>query len=114
MCIYKCMLRSPVAATLIQGCHCRRESWLLSRVGDRRLYFVHSFRATPSRENESWVLATTSYGSDFISVMQQGKISATQFHPEKSGSAGLDVLKSFLQADRGHAYVSPGSNGEVS
>ena len=92
---------------------CRRESHLLSRVGDRRLYFVHSFRATPTPQNEEWALSTTSYGRDFVSVVEKGNISATQFHPEKSGGAGLDVLKSFLEAGAppNAAYRSPNSNG---
>ena len=76
----------------------RRESQLLSRVGDRRVYFVHSYRATPSPENNDWVLATTEYGGSFISAVHKGEISATQFHPEKSGSAGLDIIESFLEA----------------
>ena len=77
---------------------CRRDSKLLSRVGDRRVYFVHSYRAMPSPENNDWVLATTEYGSNFISAIQKGKVNATQFHPEKSGTAGLDIIESFLEA----------------
>ena len=76
----------------------RRDSQLLSRVGDRRVYFVHSYRATPSPENNDWVLATTEYGGSFISAVHKGEICATQFHPEKSGSAGLDIIESFLEA----------------
>ena len=75
----------------------RRGSPLLSRVGDRRVYFVHSYRATPSPENDDWVLATTQYGTSFISAIQKGNINATQFHPEKSGGAGLDIIESFLE-----------------
>ena len=89
---------------------CRRQSRLLSQVGDRRVYFVHSYRATPSPENDDWVLATTEYGSSFVSAVQKGEISATQFHPEKSGTAGLDIIESFLEApdDSRPAYT----NGE--
>ena len=76
---------------------CRRSSSLLSRVGDRRVYFVHSYRATPSLENDDWVLATTEYGTSFISAIQKGNVNATQFHPEKSGGAGLDIIESFLE-----------------
>jgi glutamine amidotransferase/cyclase len=67
-------------------------------VDDRRVYFVHSYRATPSPENDKWVLATTEYGASFISAIQKGEINATQFHPEKSGAAGLDIIQSFLEA----------------
>jgi glutamine amidotransferase/cyclase len=73
-------------------------------VGDRRVYFVHSYRATPSDKNADWVLATTCYGDDFISAVQKGETYATQFHPEKSGGAGLDIIRSFLEP--------PGSPGK--
>lgn len=75
---------------------CRRPSDLLSTVGDRRVYFVHSYRGTPSLDNKDWVLATSSYGTDFIAAIEKGQVCATQFHPEKSGVAGLDILRSFL------------------
>ena len=93
---------------------CRRQSRLLSKVGDSRLYFVHSFRATPSPENDDWILATTKYGKDFISVIERSNISATQFHPEKSGAAGLAVLKGFLERESLTAQDSQHSNGRPS
>jgi len=70
---------------------------LLSRLGDRRVYFVHSFRATPSPANAEWVAATSEYAGEFIAALSKGKVTATQFHPEKSGAAGLDVLRGFLE-----------------
>lgn len=73
-----------------------RESVLLNAVGDKRVYFVHSYRATPSQENNDWVLATCQYGSDFIASVNSGNIYATQFHPEKSGLLGLQIIDSFL------------------
>ena len=92
-------------------CPCRRDSKLLSKVGDRRVYFVHSYRAMPSPENDDWVLATTEYGASFISSIQKGEINATQFHPEKSGTAGLDIIQSFLEApeEARPAYTNGGS-----
>ena len=63
------------------------------------MYFVHSYRATPSDANADWVLSTTRYGDDFISSVQQGGVHATQFHPEKSGAAGLDVIRGFLEPE---------------
>jgi imidazole glycerol-phosphate synthase len=60
---------------------------------DAPFYFVHSYRAVADRANAAWVLATTDYGDDrFISAVQQGNVVATQFHPEKSGAAGLALL----------------------
>ena len=91
---------------------CRRYSQLLSKVGDDRLYFVHSFRALPSSENDDWILATTKYGTDFISVLERGNISATQFHPEKSGAAGLAVLRGFLEKGNAQAQTNQHTNGD--
>eukprot|EP00526_Cylindrotheca_closterium_P005411 CAMPEP_0113627762 /NCGR_PEP_ID=MMETSP0017_2-20120614/14381_1 /TAXON_ID=2856 /ORGANISM="Cylindrotheca closterium" /LENGTH=557 /DNA_ID=CAMNT_0000538035 /DNA_START=47 /DNA_END=1720 /DNA_ORIENTATION=+ /assembly_acc=CAM_ASM_000147 len=62
-------------------------------------YFVHSFYAPITEENKDWVLTRTTYsGQQFISSVQKGKIVATQFHPEKSGTTGLNLLKGFLEA----------------
>ncbi|CAM9821721.1 unnamed protein product [Pylaiella littoralis] len=69
------------------------------------VYFVHSFRATSSPENEEWVLSTTTYGGaadepkeNFISSVQKGNVTACQFHPEKSGKVGLRLLRAFLDS----------------
>lgn len=88
----------------------RQQGRLLSQVGDRRVYFVHSYRAMPSPENADWVLATSHYGEDFISAVQKGEVSATQFHPEKSGAAGLAVIQSFMEESP--QYIPPSSNGQ--
>ena len=76
----------------------KRESGLLQEVpeGDR-LYFVHSYRATPEPANEDWVMATCDYGGEFIAAVQKGDVMACQFHPEKSGDKGIAIFKSFLE-----------------
>lgn len=64
---------------------------------DSVYYFVHSFAVPYSKEIKDWVLSTTQYGDEvFVSAVQKGNVFATQFHPEKSGYAGLRVLRSFL------------------
>jgi len=63
--------------------------------GDEKFYFVHSFHVVP--DDDSVVLTTTNYGIEFVSGIQKGNITATQFHPEKSGTAGIKVLKNFLE-----------------
>ena len=68
--------------------------------GDR-LYFVHSYRATPDVANEDWVLATCEYGGEFIAAVQKGEVMACQFHPEKSGEKGLSIFRNFLEGDTG-------------
>jgi glutamine amidotransferase/cyclase len=62
--------------------------------GREKFYFVHSYHVAP--DDRACVLTTTDYGCEFVSAIQQGNITATQFHPEKSGGAGLEVLKNFL------------------
>jgi glutamine amidotransferase/cyclase len=64
--------------------------------GDEKFYFVHSYHVV--LEDETVVLTTTHYGYEFVSGIQKGNIIATQFHPEKSGSAGLALLKNFLES----------------
>ena len=77
----------------------KRDTGLLSDVpsGDR-LYFVHSYRATPEPANEDWVLATCDYGGEFVAAVQKGEVMACQFHPEKSGDKGIGIFKNFLEA----------------
>lgn len=63
---------------------------------DRYFYFVHSYYAKPA--DESHVLATTAFGNlTFASAVQYNNIVGTQFHPEKSGLAGLKLLRQFLE-----------------
>ncbi|KAI0243604.1 Histidine biosynthesis bifunctional protein hisB [Massospora cicadina] len=63
-------------------------------------YFVHSYRVTPDVRNSDWVLGTTVYGDDkFISAVCKGNIFGVQFHPEKSGEAGLRLLASFISEE---------------
>jgi glutamine amidotransferase/cyclase len=65
-------------------------------------YFVHSYYAPITDENREWVMASTTYsGQPFISAVQRGCVVATQFHPEKSGETGLNVLKGFLEVGVG-------------
>ncbi len=55
-------------------------------------YYVHSFYAKASG---GCVAATSEYGVDVAGVVQNGNVYGTQFHPEKSGAAGLAMLKAF-------------------
>lgn len=57
-------------------------------------YFVHSYYLKGA--DKSILAGTTSYGVDIQCAVQNGKVCATQFHPEKSGEAGLALLKNFV------------------
>ncbi len=58
-------------------------------------YFVHSYYAMP--RDTSVIVGKTWYGVDFPSIIARGNLVATQFHPEKSGPAGLKLYRNFLQ-----------------
>ena len=66
--------------------------------GNEKFYFVHSYHVAPATTDD--ILTTTDYGYEFVSAIQRGNMTATQFHPEKSGRAGLKLLENFLAADR--------------
>lgn len=59
------------------------------------VYFVHSYHVVP--EEESVVATTTEYGKAFVSSIWRDNVIATQFHPEKSQSVGLMMLKNFAR-----------------
>ncbi len=73
---------------------------------DSYFYFVHSYYAAP--EDPAGVSGTTEYGIPFCSVYAKDNLVATQFHPEKSGPAGLQLYKNFIGlAGRGLASGKP-------
>ena len=75
----------------------QKESPLFSRIKDGDcVYFVHSYFAT---DCDSVVIATTEYGSDLTAAVQKGNVFGCQFHPEKSGEAGLNILRAFAEME---------------
>lgn len=86
------------------GIHIKKPSGLLNGLsGKEKFYFVHSYHVAP-RETDV-VLSTTTYGIDFVSSVRKGNITATQFHPEKSGEPGLFILKNFLGSGKGEERI---------
>lgn len=57
------------------------------------VYFVHSYCA--AEVSDEWTAATCTYGQTFTAAVCRGNVMATQFHPEKSGEAGLKMLRRF-------------------
>lgn len=57
------------------------------------VYFVHSFCAVADREQD--VIAVTDYGVPVVAAVGRGNVYGCQFHPEKSGEVGLQILKNF-------------------
>lgn len=68
---------------------------LFEGMDDEYMYFVHSYYVKP--EDESVIAATTHYGIDIPAAICKDNIYATQFHPEKSGEAGLNILRNFIK-----------------
>ena len=69
-------------------------SQLFNGVEDESFYFVHSYAV----KNSVGAISTLSnYGEDFLAAVEDGAIAATQFHPEKSGDAGLHLIKNWVQ-----------------
>ena len=62
---------------------------------DAYFYFAHSYYVEP--QDQQGVAAVTEYGSPFCSVIVTEQVWGTQFHPEKSGSVGLQLLQNFLK-----------------
>jgi glutamine amidotransferase len=60
------------------------------------MYFVHSFHPVP--DDPEVVAATCEYGTVVTAAVRQRNVFATQFHPEKSGAAGLQLLRNFVAA----------------
>ena len=76
---------------------------LLDGVADQRFYFVHSYAAKTDpaallEPGRTRLPATTwaTHGEDFVAAIENGPLSATQFHPEKSGDAGAQLLRNWL------------------
>jgi glutamine amidotransferase len=72
---------SPLAGALPQPCP---------------FYHVHSFAPAPARGDD--VLATATYGGQFVSAVGRDRLFGVQFHPEKSGAHGLRLLSAFVAA----------------
>jgi glutamine amidotransferase len=76
----------------------RPGSRLFAGLGDgTRLYFVHSYAPEP---DGAAIAAVCDYGGRFAAAVEQGNLFGTQFHPEKSGAAGLRLLTNFVNEVR--------------
>lgn len=77
----------------------RGESPLFAGLDDGAfVYFVHSFCGLA--EHPEQVIAVTEYGQEVTAAVQNGYVFGTQFHPEKSGEVGLQILKNFGAMNR--------------
>ena len=71
----------------------QRESTIVDAVANQaQVYFTHSYVAPVTGDT----VAVTAHGQPFASIVQRGHVAGVQFHPEKSGDVGLQVLRNFL------------------
>lgn len=75
----------------------QQESPLLSKIKDGDfVYFVHSYCAVDCEDS---VIATADYGAPVTAAVQKNNVFGCQFHPEKSGTVGLNILRSFAEME---------------
>lgn len=70
------------------------DSPILEGGNGKYFYFVHSYHVIP--DDESIIAGVCDYGIDVVASLSQNNLFSTQFHPEKSGKAGLKILKNFV------------------
>jgi glutamine amidotransferase len=68
---------------------------LFKGVEKESFYFVHSYAV---KNSDAATYASTDYFGKFLSAVESGSISATQFHPEKSGAAGLKLINNWVES----------------
>jgi len=73
------------------------DSPILEGIDGEFFYFVHSYHVIP--DDESIVAGVCEYGGDVVASLSQNNLFSTQFHPEKSGKAGLKILKNFTNLE---------------
>ncbi|HET6209745.1 MAG TPA: imidazole glycerol phosphate synthase subunit HisH, partial [Jatrophihabitans sp.] len=72
-----------------------KDSVLFEGLYEDRFYFVHSYAAHPPLP-EQVAVTIAEHGERFVAAVEYGPLSATQFHPEKSGAAGGRLLRNWL------------------
>ena len=73
------------------------DSPILEGIDGEYFYFVHSYHVVP--DDESIIAGVCEYGGDVVASLSQNNLFSTQFHPEKSGVAGLQILKNFTNLE---------------
>lgn len=70
---------------------------ILEGIDNEYFYFVHSYHVIADDENV--IAGTCDYGGEVVASLSQNNLFSTQFHPEKSGKAGLKILKNFTNLE---------------
>jgi imidazole glycerol-phosphate synthase len=100
LCFFKGRVRRFVTSLAVphmgwNGVRLKQDSPLFKGIDPKaRFYFVHSYYIDP--KDPDIILTATDYDGEFASSVQKGNVMGTQFHPEKSGAAGIQLLKNFI------------------
>ena len=70
---------------------------ILEGIDGEYFYFVHSYHVVP--DNDEIIAGVCEYGGEVVASLSQNNLFSTQFHPEKSGVAGLRILKNFTNLE---------------
>jgi glutamine amidotransferase len=81
------LVDAPAGSTLFRGLD-----------ADTRFYFVHSYAAQQWQGRDNALLTWATHSVPFLAAVEDGPLSATQFHPEKSGDAGAELLSNWVEA----------------
>lgn len=73
-----------------------KENPIISKFDKKNFYFIHSYHFDV--KNPKRIIATVNYGKDYVAAIQKDNIFATQFHPEKSQTFGLALMKNFFES----------------
>jgi glutamine amidotransferase len=73
-------------------------SALFAGVEGERFYFVHSYAVVDPPLAGEALVTTAEHGETFVAAIEHGAVCATQFHPEKSGDAGAELLRNWVRA----------------
>jgi glutamine amidotransferase len=73
-------------------------SALFAGIEGERFYFVHSYAAVDTAPASGALVSTAEHGETFVAAVEHGAVCATQFHPEKSGDAGAELLRNWVRA----------------
>lgn len=79
----------------------KRLSVLMDETGAGHVYFVHSYHVLPQFEQD--VIATVDYEGEVTAIVGRNNVYGMQFHPEKSGKTGIDLLRRFVAQCKGLA-----------
>ena len=74
----------------------KNQPFKINRFNSKKFYFVHSYKAIPDKKKE--ILAYYKYGTEKITaIVGRDNVIGSQFHPEKSGQNGINLIKTFLK-----------------